>query len=131
MRKIIFTLAVIYLCSNILHAQDATIKGRVVDTHSSEVIPDVELRILSSDFETQTDEKGLFVFTGTNFPQGEQILVVRMLNYITQSIPITIQNGETINLDPIIMDIDLTELESQIGVINLSDNELDGDLGIL
>lgn len=129
MKKIIFTLCLALMSNFTLLAQDAIIKGRVVDTHSSEVISDVEIRILSSDFDTQTDEKGLFIFTGTNFPQGEQILVVSKLNYITQSIPITIQNGETINLDPVIMDIDLTELESQIGVINLSDNELDGDQG--
>ncbi len=129
MKKIIFTLCVASLMSFTLLAQDAIIKGRVVDTHSSEVIPNVEIRILSSDYNTQTDESGLFFITSNTLPQGEQILVVSKLNYITQSIPITIQNGETINLDPIIMDLDLTELESQIGVINLSDNELDGDLG--
>ena len=112
-----------------LLAHDANIKGRVVDTNSSEAIPSVEIRILSSDYNTQTDEKGMFLITSNTLPQGEQILVVSKLDYITQSIPITIQNGEIINLDPIIMDIDLTELESQIGVINLSDNELDGDLG--
>jgi hypothetical protein len=129
MKKIIFTLCFAFMSTFTLLAQDAIIKGRVVDTHSSDVIPDVEIRILSSDFDTQTDENGLFALTSSDFPQGEQILVVSKLNYITQSIPITIQNGETINLDPIIMDIDLTELESQIGVINLADNELDGDLG--
>ena len=129
MKKIIFTLCVASLMSFTLLAQDAIIKGRVVDTNSSEAIPSVEIRILSSDYNTQTDENGMFLITSNTLPQGEQILVVSKLNYITQSIPITIQNGETINLDPIIMDLDLTELESQIGVINLSDNELDGDLG--
>ncbi len=129
MKKIIFTLCIALVSSFTLLAQDAVIKGRVIDTHSSEVIPDVEIRILSSDFNAKTDTEGLFIFTGNNLPQGEQILVVSKQNYITQSIPITIQNGETINLDPILMDIDLTELESQIGVISLSDGELDGDLG--
>ena len=129
MKKIIFTLCVASLMSFTLLAQDAVIKGRVVDTNSSEAIPSVEIRILSSDYNTQTDEKGMFLITSNTLPQGEQILVISKPNYITQSIPITIQNGETINLDPIIMDLDLTELESQIGVITLSDNELDGDLG--
>ena len=129
MKKIIFTLCIASLMSFTLLAQDAIIKGRVVDTHSSEAISSVEIRILSSDYNTQTDENGIFLITSNTLPQGEQILVVSKLNYVTQSIPITVQNGETINLDPIIMDLDLTELESQIGVINLSDNELDGDLG--
>jgi hypothetical protein len=129
MKKIIFTLCIALVSSFTLFAQDAIIKGRVVDTHSSEVISEIEVRILSTNFNTETNSEGLFNLTGTDFPQGEQILVVSKLNYITQSIPITIQNGETINLDPIIMEIDLTELESQIGVISLSDGELDGDLG--
>ena len=130
MRKFIFTLAVVYISGTILHAQEAVIKGRLVDTYSSEVIKDVQIHILSSNFETKTDMKGLFALIGSDFPKGEQILVVSKLNYITQCIPITIQNGATIHLDPIIMDIDLTELESQIGLINLSDSELDGDLGV-
>ena len=129
MRKFIFTLAVVYISGTILHAQEAVIKGRLVDTYSSEVITDVQIHILSSNFETKTNAEGLFALIGSDLPQGEQILVVNKLNYITQRIPITIQNGATINLDPIIMDIDLTELESQIGLINLSDSELDGDLG--
>tara|TARA_B110000977_G_scaffold133442_1_gene169949 strand:+ start:1839 stop:4694 length:2856 start_codon:yes stop_codon:yes gene_type:complete len=130
MRKFIFTLAVVYISGTILHAQEAVIKGRLVDTYSSEVITDVQIHILSSNIETKTDMKGLFALIGSDFPKGEQILVVSKLNYITQCIPITIQNGATIYLDPIIMDIDLTELESQIGLINLSDSELDGDLGV-
>ena len=130
MRKFIFTLAVVYISGTILHAQEAVIKGRLVDTYSSEVITDVQIHILSSNFETKTDMKGLFALIGSDFPKGEQILVVSKLNYITQCIPITIQNGATIYLDPIIMDIDLTELESQIGLINLSDSELEGDFGV-
>ncbi len=129
MRKVLFTLVVVYISTTILQAQEAVIKGRVVDSHSSEIVSNVQVHILSSDFETQSDDKGLFEISSTSFPQGEQVLVISKTNYITQSILITIQNGKTINLDPILLDIDFTELESQIGIINLSDNELDGDFG--
>ncbi len=129
MKKNIFTLCIVFMGVFTVQAQDAVVKGRVVDTHSSEVISDVQIHILSSNFEAKTDNEGLFALTGSDFPQGEQVLVVSKNNYVTQSIPITIQNGKTINLDPILLAIDLTELESQIGVINLSDSELDGDMG--
>jgi hypothetical protein len=92
MRKIIFTLVVVYISSTILHAQEAVIKGRLLDTYSNEVITDVQIHILSSNFETKTNTEGLFALIGSDFPQGEQILVVNKLNYITQRIPITIQN---------------------------------------
>jgi len=129
MRKFIFILSIVCIYSTILQAQEIVIKGRVIDAHSSEIVPKVQIHILSSDFETQTDEKGLFVLNDSNLPLGEQVLVLSKINYITQRILITMHNGKTINLDPILLDIDFTELESQIGVINLSDNELDGDFG--
>lgn len=110
-------------------AQETVIKGRVIDSHSSEALRDVIVRIVSSDFDTKTDTKGLFIFHKTTFLLGGQVLVIQKDGYITQKIIITVQNGKTINLDPILLDIDLTELEAQIGVINLSDQELDGDFG--
>ena len=73
MRKFIFTLAVVYISGTILYAQEAVIKGRLVDTYSSEVITDVQIHILSSNFETKTDMKGLFALIGSDFPKGERI----------------------------------------------------------
>tara|TARA_R100000306_G_scaffold5273_2_gene7716 strand:- start:29009 stop:31861 length:2853 start_codon:yes stop_codon:yes gene_type:complete len=112
-----------------LQAQDAVLKGRIVDTNSSEPLPDVEVRIQSSNFNTVTTSEGIFNITGSDLPQGEQVLLVNKVGYHGQRIPIIIQNGETINLDPILLEIDLTEIEAQIGIISLSDNELDQDDG--
>ncbi len=128
-KQILFVLHIVILSNYGLNAQEAIVKGRIVDTHSSETLHQVEVRILSSKFHTQTDLEGLFIFSEINLPQGEQVLVISKKGYVTQSISITIQNGKTINIDPILLDIDLNELEAQIGVINLSDIELDGDFG--
>ncbi|WP_034260213.1 carboxypeptidase regulatory-like domain-containing protein [Altibacter lentus] len=129
MKQLIVTLCVAFFCSFSGLAQDAIVKGRIVDTNSSEVIPDVEVRILGSIYNTMTDAEGLFTISGTDIPQGEQVLVVNKNGYITQRIPITVQNGATVNLDPILLEVDLTEVEAQIGIISLSDNELDQDEG--
>ena len=129
LKQIIFVLHLVVLNNFSIIAQNAVIKGRIIDSHSSDILPDVELRILSSEYYTKTDSKGLFIFSETSFLQGEQVLVISKNGYISQKILITIQIGKTINLDPILLNIDLTELEAQIGVINISDNELDGDFG--
>lgn len=129
MKKFIFTLCIGLLSSFTLLAQEATVKGRVVDTNSSEVIPDVEVRIQDSNFNAETSALGLFEFTSADLPQGEQVLLVSKSGFISQRIPITIQGGKTINLDPILLQIDLSEVEAQIGIISLSDNELDQDEG--
>ena len=110
-------------------SQEATVKGKVVDVNSTEAIPGVEIRILNSVFSTETDNLGLFSITGNNLPQGEQVLIVNKADYVLQRIPITIQNGKTIDLDLILLQLDLSEVEAQIGVISLPDNELNDDEG--
>ncbi|MCW9037946.1 hypothetical protein, partial [Altibacter sp.] len=75
MKQLIVTLCVAFFCSFSGLAQDAIVKGRIVDTKSSEVIPDVEVRILGSIYNTMTDAEGLFTISGTDIPQGEQVLV--------------------------------------------------------
>lgn len=129
MKQFFFTLWIGLLGTVSLFAQDATVKGRIVDTNSSEPVPDVDVRIQSSKFNTTTTPEGIFNISGSDLPQGEQVLLVEKSGYVNQRIPITIQNGKTINLDPILLEIDLTEVEAQIGIISLTDNELDQDDG--
>ncbi len=112
-----------------LLSQNSVVKGRITDANSSDVIPNVEVRIQTSTFSDITNSNGLFNITGSDLPQGEQVLVVVKNGYITQRIRIIVKNGQTINLDPILLQLDLTELEAQIGIISLSNNELDQDEG--
>lgn len=129
MKKLFLTFCIVFLSSFLAQSQEAVIKGRVVDTNSSVPIQDVAVSIQSTKFSTLTDAEGKFMLSGTNFPQGEQVLLVSKDGYQAQKIQITIQNGETINLDPILLALDLTQIEAEIGTISLSDNELDQDEG--
>ncbi len=109
--------------------QYAVIKGRVIDSNSGEPVAASVVRIQSHPFEAITDGQGLFEISGNDLPQGEQVLTVSFSGYVSQRIAITVQNGKTINLDPILLRQDLTEVEAQIGIISLSDNELHMDEG--
>lgn len=129
MRKFTGTFFALFFATGFLVAQNAVVKGRVVDSNSSDVVPDVTITIQASIYEAMTDAKGLFNIESMELPQGEQVLLVRKEGYNSQRIPITIQNGKTLNLDPILLEIDLTDIEAQIGVISLSDNELSDDDG--
>ena len=110
-------------------SQTSIVKGRVVDSNSSDVIENVAISIKASTFNTMTDPQGLFVIQGDALPQGEQVLLVSKPGYYTQRIQLTIQNGATLNLSTILLEVDLSVTESQIGIISLSDNELDEDDG--
>ena len=129
LKQIFFVLQFVLFNYFSVVAQNVVIKGRVVDFHSSEVLQGVAVSILSSDYNTTTDLKGLFNFSQAIYLNGEHVLLLSKNGYSNQKLRITIQNGKTINLDPILLEIDLTAIEAQIGLINLSDHELDGDFG--
>ncbi len=129
MKRIVLTFCVVLLSGISMLSQEAIVKGRVVDTNSSDPIQDVAIRIQSSDIGTLTDASGMFSITGSSLPQGEQVLLVSKDGYIAQKIQIIIQNGETVNLDPLLLVQDLTQIEAEIGIISLTDNELDQDEG--
>jgi hypothetical protein len=129
MKRFIFMGCVVFLGGLSSLAQEAIVKGRILETNSYEPIPDVEINIQGSIFNTATNALGEFYFLQENLPQGQQILIVSKSGYITLKLPIIIRNDASINLDPILMEIDLREVEQQIGVISLSDNELDDDEG--
>lgn len=128
MNKFIFTLLVFFSGFS-LFAQEAVITGSVLDTNSSEPIPDVQVNLVNSIFSTATNAEGTFSFSQKNLPQGEQVLELSKPGYLTLRIPVTIQNTAPVTLESILMEVDLTEVEAQIGVISLSDDQLDEDDG--
>ena len=128
MNKFIFTLMVIFSGFS-MFAQETLITGKVLDTNSSEPIPDVEVSILNSIFTTSSDAEGVFSFSQESLPQGEQVLEFSKSGYVTLRIPVTIQNNAPVALESILMEVDLSAIEAQIGVISLTDNELDEDEG--
>lgn len=129
MNRFILVICTVFLVGFTTVAQNTAVKGKVLDTYSSEPIPAVEVRLLGSNFNAQTDSEGVFVLSGENLPQGEQILLFSKSGYLSQRVPITVQAGESTEVAPILLAVDLAEVESQIGVISLSDDQLDDDDG--
>jgi len=111
-------------------AQETQLKGRVVDIWSGEPIALIQLSIAGTLLETLTDADGLFSFTGQKLPLGEQLVVVRGVNYRAQSIPVVIKTNTTVDLNPILLEVDVTALEDAIGVISLSETDLNQEDGI-
>lgn len=115
--------------STSLFAQVTTVRGKIVESNGMAPVPNVTVQIANSNVTTISDALGLFTALGSELPLGEQVLVVSKLGYVTRQIRIIIQHNKTINLDPLLFELDLSEIESHIGVISLSDAELDNDDG--
>jgi hypothetical protein len=110
-----------------LFPQEGVVKGRIIEIYSNDPVPEVKVQIAGSFFSSNTNKEGRFFISDRALPQGEQVLMVYKDGYVPQRIPITIQEGQTINIDPLLLELDLAQIESDIGIISLSDNQLDED----
>src|SRR5690606_34271153 len=105
-------------------AQETVVKGKMIDHLSNQAIPETNINILGSNITSITDGEGYFEISGENLPLGEQILMVEKAGYVVKRFPIVINSGETLDLGTILMEIDFNSIQSQIGIIALTEEEL-------
>ncbi len=106
-------------------AQQTVVRGKTVERATNKAIADVEVFIENSNFVQTTDSNGEFVFSGSTLPLGEGVLILRKLGYETQYLPIVINEGKELYFSEIFLQLDLNIYTTDIGVISLSDDELD------
>lgn len=129
MNKIILSICTVFLLGFSALAQNTVVKGEVLDTYSNEPILDVEVDILGNNFLVRTDAEGIFEITGDAVPEGDQILLISKIGYLSQRIPVTIVSGDVNEISTILLTVDLAEAEALIGIISLSEEQLDEDEG--
>ncbi len=129
MNKFILVICTVFLTSFMTVAQNTDVKGKVLDTNSSEPVPGVQVSLQGSNFSALSDGDGNFTISDQNLPVGDQILIFTKSGYLTQRIPVTLQSGESNEVVPVLLAVDLAETEALIGVISLSDDQLDEDEG--
>lgn len=112
-----------------LQAQETEVKGKVIDAMTSAPISSVSLRIENSPFVANSGSTGMFSLKTTQLPLGEQILLLQKQDYIPKRIPVIIYKGKTLDLSTVSISLDLGAVESQIGIIGLSDDQLNTEEG--
>jgi hypothetical protein len=111
-----------------IKAQTTIIKGAIIDSYSIEPVSFVEVSILSSTFTILSNSEGTFILSDENLPIGEQIMIFRKDGYLSQKIRLTIERSKSNDLGIILLEIDLSKIEAQIGTISISDDQIDNDL---
>lgn len=129
MRRSLILISAVFFLSSSGISQTIIVRGQVVDSDSNDPIPEVEVVIYDSRFLALTDSKGFFEISETDIPLGEQILVVTKPGYKLKRMPIIIQMDKPVEIIPLLLEIDLRMLDQRIGLISLSENELDEDEG--
>ena len=106
-------------------SQQTQVNGSVKDSASNEPIPDVIVTIEGTALTAKTDGFGVFTFD-RNLPLGEQMLNLSKEGYITNRYPIVINEGETLDISDMFMDIDVSDSPDLFTIV-LSDDELNDD----
>ncbi|MBC3845921.1 TonB-dependent receptor [Winogradskyella echinorum] len=125
MKKSLIILLFGIFSSFTMTAQSTIIKGSVKDAASSEPIPDVTITIEETQQTTSTDGFGEFIFS-SNVPLGEQVLKISKPGYVTKRYPIVVNEGQTVNITDMTLDIDVSD-DLDLFTITLSDDELNDD----
>ncbi|WP_405574200.1 carboxypeptidase regulatory-like domain-containing protein [Winogradskyella sp. Asnod2-B02-A] len=125
MKKSLIILLFGIFSSFTMMAQSTVVKGSVKDAVSSEPIPDVTITIEETQQSTLTNGLGEFIFS-SNVPLGEQVLKISKAGYQTKRYPIIVNEGQTVNITDMTLDIDITGAED-LFTITLSDDELSDD----
>ena len=125
MKKSSFIFLIGFFSISIAFAQQTTVKGSVKDATTFEPIPGVTITIEETQQTTQTDGIGEFIFS-TNVPLGEQVLRISKEGYVTKRYPIVVNEGQTVNITDMSLDIDVLDA-SDLFTISLSDDELNDD----
>ena len=123
MKKSLVILCFCYL-AQFTQAQ-TLVKGSVNNAVTFEPIANVIVTIEKSTLIVKTNTLGQFLFN-ENIPLGEQILKISKSGYIAKRFPIIINEGETVDISGMTLEVSSTSSE-HLFTITLSDDELDDD----
>ncbi|HEY9184854.1 MAG TPA: carboxypeptidase-like regulatory domain-containing protein, partial [Salegentibacter sp.] len=108
-------------------AQEALLKGKLVDAVTYKKIPGVVVIIENTSHKKISNDKGNFEFLGEDLPKGNQVLQFSKEGYVKLRLPVIIEPGVEKDLDLIPFQPDLLQEQLQISTISLSADELNED----
>lgn len=125
MKKIYLTgiLSLLFIF-NINSQSFQTLKGKVVDVHSENVIEGVSIVLNNHSFVTKTDNFGIFLLE--NIPAGKYLIHISYKDYISKKLPITIKDDTLKNLGKIYLQKSISISEGN-SIIALTAEDLMND----
>lgn len=126
MKKLVFSILFVLQVLVVFGQGTSRITGKVVDSDTQAPLKGVVVSIQNTPMAKITNGDG--IFTIDDVPVGEHIVVVRSSGYVQQSLPITVKEGETLDLGLILFEEDLVS-ERQLSLVTLTEDALADDNG--
>lgn len=124
MKKLVFSILFVLQVLVVFGQGTSRITGKVVDSNTQAPLKGVVVSIQNTPMAKITNGDG--IFTIDDVPAGEHIVVVRSSGYVQQSLPITVKEGETLDLGLILFEEDIVS-ERQLSLITLTEDALADD----
>lgn len=124
MKKIVFSIILVLQVLIVFGQTTSRVTGKVVDSNTQLPIKGVVVLIQNTPLATITNQEG--VFTVEAVPAGAHTLVIRTSGYVQQSLPITVNEGENLDLGLIVFEEDLIS-ERQMSLVTITEDALSDD----
>lgn len=108
----------------VVFGQDASLKGKVVDSKTLKPIPNVVLTIESTNDVKLSGTDGSFIFN--MLPVGNHSLIVSYSGFTTQIFQLELSANELLDLGTVVMEED-AKIEQQLSLVTITDNDLNDD----
>lgn len=124
MRKLVLSV-LLSMQALIAFSQASTgLTGKVVDAKSQRPMQNVEVSVANTNLTELTDINGLFTFK--EVAVGEQMVRVRSTGFKDQIIPVSIKQGQILDIGMVVLEEDITS-EQQLSLITITENDLGDD----
>ncbi|MBD3582036.1 TonB-dependent receptor [Flavobacterium selenitireducens] len=124
MRKLVLSV-LLSMQALIAFSQASTgLTGKVVDAKSQRPMQNVEVSVANTNLTELTNINGLFTFK--EVAVGEQIIRVRSTGFKDQIIPVSIKQGQVLDIGMVVLEEDITS-EQQLALITITENDLGDD----
>lgn len=112
-----------------MHAQQASLRGRIVDASGFFGVGGVLVSLEGSFVQTSSLDDGSFELSIENVGEEEQVINLSKSGYQTQRFPVNLQPGVIKDLDQILLEPDFRKEQLVTGSISLTDDELSREEG--
>ena len=101
------------------------IKGSVFTSDTKIPLANVSVALRNTSMFATSNRDGFFILK--NIPAGEQLLDISIDNFKPHQLKITLESDSKIELGTIFLDRDLSKIEQEIGLISLTEDDLNTD----
>ena len=124
MKKFVFSILLVLQIHVVFGQNTSRITGKIVDSNTQTPLKGVVVSVQNTPLAKITNGDGVFTIDGV--PTGEQFLMVRSSGYVQQLLPITVKEGEVLDLGLILFEEDITT-EQQLSLVTIIESDLGDD----